>query len=59
MGGQRYTQQQCFIKALEIDDQHADAWNFLGYNCGGGIVGGQQHTRQQCHAKHYELRVAA
>ena len=52
--GQRYTQQQCFIKALEIDDQHANAWYRLGLYRGGS-VGGQQYTQQQCHIKALEL----
>ena len=46
--------QECFIKVLEIDNQHANAWYSLG-NSGGDSVGGQQYTRQQCHDKYFEL----
>ena len=52
--GQWYTEQQCFIKALELNDQHADAWYYLGY-FGGGSVSGQQYTEQQCFIKTLEL----
>ena len=45
--GQCYSRRQCFIKALEIDDQHANAWASLSYR-GGGRVGGQEYTEQQC-----------
>ena len=27
----QYTKGQCFIKTLELNDQHADAWNWLGH----------------------------
>ena len=53
--GQHYTKQQCFIRAFEIDDRHAGAWNYLGSFCGGGDVGGQQYTQQQCYIRALEI----
>ena len=53
MGGQQYTQQQCRIKVLEIDNQHGDAWHSLGVE-GGGSVGGQQYTKLQCYNRRDE-----
>ena len=52
--GQQYTYKQCYVKTLELDDQHADAWHWLAVY-GGGSVGGQQYTRQQCWDKEGEL----
>ena len=40
MDGYKYTQQQCYIKTLELNDQHFLAWDYLGYS-GGGSVRGQ------------------
>ena len=54
--GQQYTYKQCFIKALELNDQHAQAWFGLSH-CGGGSVGGQQYTEQQCCDRRDEIRV--
>merc|ERR1711865_748328 len=54
VGGQQYTRQQCYIKALEVNDQHVHAWWGLAC-CGGGNVGGQQYTKQQCDDKYNEL----
>ena len=54
VGGQQYSKQQCFIKAVEIDDQHAKAWRNLGY-VGGGSVGGQQYTKKQCYVRALEV----
>ena len=58
VGGQRYTEQECYIKTIEINDQHANAWDCLGY-FGGGSVGGQQYTQRQCYDKANEIRAAA
>ena len=55
---QWYAKQQCYIKTLEIDDQHAQAWHNLG-GWGGGSVGGQQYTKQQCYDRRDEIRPAA
>ena len=52
--GQQYTPEQCYIKTIEIDDQHTNAWMGLGHN-GGGSVGGQQYTGQQCCIKTLEI----
>ena len=55
MGGQQYTHQQCYIRALEIDDQQANAWFNLGI-ARGGSVDGQQYTREQCCDRAAEIR---
>ena len=47
VAGQQCTDQQCYIKALELDNKYASAWHNLG-TVGGGSVGGQQYTQQQC-----------
>ena len=56
MGGQQHTRQQCLIKTLELDDQHAQAWDRfrLGHS-GGGSVDGQHYTYKQCHTKALEV----
>ena len=50
----RRAAEQCFIRAVEIDDQHATAWFNLGF-VGGGSVSGQQHTKQQCYIRALEV----
>ena len=54
MGGSSLDSWQCFIKALEIDDKHADTWHDLGGE-GGGSLNGQQYTEQQCYSKAVEI----
>ena len=56
--GQRYTEQQCYIKALELNDQHTGAWYRLG-TMGGGSVDGQQYNNKQCYIKAVEIDVPA
>ena len=56
--GQHYTREQCYIKALELNGQYAQAWSSLGFE-GGGSVGGQHYTKRQCMDKSRKLRAAA
>ena len=55
VGGQQYTKQRCYVRALEIDDQHAKPWNSLGvaelrlvisaFNRRGGYLGVSRVSR--------------
>ena len=58
VAGQQYTDQQCCIKALELNNKYAIAWHNLD-TVGGGSVGGQQYTQQQCYNRRDELETAA
>jgi hypothetical protein len=61
VAGQQHSEAQCYINALEIENQNtdvsnrntihpclADAWVNLG-TCGGGVVGGRQYSLSQCY----------
>eukprot|EP00439_Symbiodinium_sp_Y106_P069829 s712_g12.t1 len=39
--------QACYVKALELDDNYARAWNRLGVQ-GGGTVKGQAYDKKDC-----------
>lgn len=42
-----YSQKDCFVKALELDPDHADAWSHLGV-AGGGMVGSRFFNQTDC-----------
>ena len=57
--GQQYTSKQCYIKALELNDQHAVAWFRPGL-WGGGSMRRQQYLHEttvlrQTQQKHNEI----
>jgi len=52
--GQRYSKQDCYVKALELDENYARAWSNLGLE-GGGSVKGQAYDEKGCCVKALEL----
>ncbi|CAE7617372.1 ogt-1 [Symbiodinium necroappetens] len=51
--GQRYSKQDCYVKALELDENYARAWSNLGLE-GGGSVKGQAYDEKGCYVKALE-----
>ena len=49
-----HTEQQCYVKALEIDRQCNECWFLLG-TVGGGCVGGQEQDEAQCYANALQI----
>lgn len=47
---------ECYVKALEMDENHACAWNHLGV-VGGGTVRGKRYGSKACYMKAVELDV--
>ena len=45
-----YGQKDCFVKALELDPDYADAWSHLGV-AGGGMVGSRMFNQTDCFVK--------
>ena len=58
VNGRLYTQQECFICALEVNRDDADAWNYLAATIPEGEslgVGDSTYTDQECYVRALEL----
>ena len=54
LGTETFTEGACYIKVLEIDPSHAEAWINLGF-IGGGHVGTETFTEAACYIKALEI----
>jgi len=54
VGGVRYSDKDCYMKALELDPKFPNAWLNLGAT-GGGTVGGVLYSAKDCYRKAREL----
>jgi len=54
VGGQQYSEKDCYVKALELDPKSAIVWNNLGI-VGGGTFGGLLYSTKDCYVKALEL----
>ncbi len=46
--GKKYSEKGCFVKVLEIDPKHRNAWHNLGCE-GGGKVKGKKYSNKECY----------
>ena len=53
VSGKVYDKKACYLKALEVNDKHANSWHDLGA-VGGGTVSGVLYSAAQCKEK-YEV----